>query len=308
MAHYQSHYLLDTRSLSRDVLCELATMGDFPLPQPSPPATNKRRRYSESSMFGEHTHDAMLSVDMLRDIAGSRRMSGDASTPIRPPLLPQKNFSAAEQQEQPTRLQHPSNSQEQPPSPHQFFVLPMYSNDLAKLPDDCWQTTFSTMGQSSLDHQVHWYPPSAGGQYVGGGVNPVTNLSAFTPACAASGSSSASDFTEIGSPVQRMLAAGPEDMARHYPMSLSPSRSSEGPSTGSSTASMGDSLSVDAVYRESQFGGSWMSHLYPERGPAHESFGSESLCLPQVEQQQLQYPEVDRDMLSMWSTAPMGFQ
>jgi len=281
-------------------------MGDFPLPQPSPPATNKRRWYSESSVFGEHTYDAMSSVDALRDIARSRRVSGDASTPISLPLLPQQISPVGEQQEQPIR---PSNSQEQPPSPRQFFALPMYSNDLARLPDDYGQTTFSTMGQSSHDHQTHWYPFSAGRQCVSGGVNPVTNFSAFTPSCAASGSSSGSDFTGMGSAVQGMLSAGPEGMARHYPMSLSSSRSSEGPSTGSSTTFMGDSISVDAVYGESQFGGSWMSHLNPERGPVHAPFGSGSLRLPHIEeQQQLQYPEVDRHMLSMWSTVPSGFE
>lgn len=287
------------RSLFRDILCELATMGDFPLPQPSPPATNKRRRYSESSMFGEHTYDAMLSVDTLRDIAGSQRVNGDASTPISLPLLPQQIFSAGEQQEQPIRLQHPSNSQEQPPSPRQF-ALPMYSNDLARLPDDYGQTTFSTMGQSPHDHQTYWYPSSAGGQYVSGGENPVTNFFASTPSCVASGSFSGSDFTGMESAVREMLAAGSEDMARHYPLSLSPS---EGRSTGSSTTLMGDSISVDAVYRESQFGGSRMSHSNP-----HTPVGSGSLRLPHVEQQQLQYPEVDQDMLSMWSTVPSGFE
>lgn len=284
-----------------DILCELATMGDFPLPQPSPPMTNKRRRYSESSTVGEPTYDAMLSVGTVRDMAGSRRVSGNASTPISLPLLPQQIFAAGEQQEQPIRLQHPSNLQEQPPSPRQFFALPMCSNDLARLPDDYGQTTFSTIRQSSGDHQTHWYPPSAGGQYVSGGVNPLTNFSAFTPSCTASGSSPGSDLTGMGSGVQGMLAAGPEDMARHYPMSLSSSRSPEGPSAGSSTTLMGDSISVDSVYRESQFGGSGMSRLH-----LHTPLVSGSLL--HVEQQQSQYPEVDQDMLSMWSTLPSGFE
>ena len=303
MAVCQSHPLLDARSLYRDILCELATMGDFPLPQPSPPMTNKRRRCYESSTVGEPTYDAMLSVDALREMAGSRRVSGNASTPISLPLLPQQIFSAGEQQEQPIRLQHSSNFQEQPTSPRQFFALPMYSNDLARLSDDYGQTTFSTMGQSPCDDQTHWCPPSFGGQYVSGSVNLVTDFSAFTPSCTASGSSSGSDFTGMGSAVQGIFAAGPEDMAHHYPISLSSSRSPEGPSTGSSTALMGDPISVDAVYRESQFGGSGMSRLNP-----HMPLGSGSLRLLHVEQQQLKFPEVDQDMLSMWSTVPSGFE
>src|ERR1700720_2158623 len=62
----------------RDVLCELASAGDFPLPQPSPPSNNKRERGADSPISASSVATSSTSSpgfsEAPRAIAGSRRV------------------------------------------------------------------------------------------------------------------------------------------------------------------------------------------------------------------------------------------
>ena len=91
----------------RDVLCELASVGDFPLPQSSPASSNKRERDADSPSPARIVPvPASTSVhEGPRNVAGSRRVS---------------NANAISS----------SSYQPQPPP----FFLPMCSDDLGKLP------------------------------------------------------------------------------------------------------------------------------------------------------------------------------
>lgn len=73
--YYLSIYLALT-FLRRDILYELASVGDLPLPQSSP-APNKRERDSDSpaSTTNEDASVAMSPPDMPRSLAGSRRIA-----------------------------------------------------------------------------------------------------------------------------------------------------------------------------------------------------------------------------------------
>lgn len=152
-----------------DILYELASVGDLPLPHPTPPS-NKRERDSETPMSSPSTSSDLqlsnTSGNVSRPIAGSRRVQKEASlaarhllpnTPGQPHLVHQRlhrpssdslrSSSSSSHQgslggphsiipSQP----HMLSSNHQPlltPSEHQqqqFFSLPVYSQDLGKLP------------------------------------------------------------------------------------------------------------------------------------------------------------------------------
>ncbi|KAF8557065.1 hypothetical protein OG21DRAFT_1435731 [Imleria badia] len=93
-----------------DILYELASVGDLPLPQPSPQGGTKRERDSDSPTLS--SRPVSISKECPRTIAGSRRVTRDAHS-----------------QPQQSRQQQPL------PSQHlQSYNLPVYSNDLGRLP------------------------------------------------------------------------------------------------------------------------------------------------------------------------------
>lgn len=123
------------------MLCELASVGEFPLPKTSPAATNKRGRGSDSplsagSVSGSALADPLV-VEGPRTIVGSKRASSkDVST-----------------------LSNPASDL---PTTHAAFTLPLHSGDLGRLPlhgqfdsphnnsppfdpgNDSWYTTLRT--------------------------------------------------------------------------------------------------------------------------------------------------------------------
>jgi hypothetical protein len=105
----------------RDILCQLSSIGDLPLPQHSPPASNKRERDSDEPISAQPATAASSPPDGPRAIAGSRRvMSKEASSEV-------------------TRQQNMSPT----------LNLPMYGNELGRLPLH-GPFTFSTRVQPGL--------------------------------------------------------------------------------------------------------------------------------------------------------------
>ncbi|KAF9220414.1 hypothetical protein BS17DRAFT_344209 [Gyrodon lividus] len=134
-----------------DILYELASVGELPLPQPSPTGGIKRERDSDSPPSS--THSVSTPQEGSRPIAGSRRIPRDAQS-----------------QSQHTR-QHSQSQQHSHVS--STFDLPLYSNDLGRLPlhgqvsfpvnDSATSSTASTPPQ--MDTQNVWYPPSSTGTH-----------------------------------------------------------------------------------------------------------------------------------------------
>ncbi|KAF7967970.1 hypothetical protein HWV62_32437 [Athelia sp. TMB] len=92
----------------RDVICELASVGEFPLPEPSPGPSNKRIRGAEDSPATASTSSSVATPPLLPDgrrvISGNRRITQAAS---------------------PASASSPDDS---------IFPLPMHSAELARLP------------------------------------------------------------------------------------------------------------------------------------------------------------------------------
>ena len=121
----------------RDVLCELASVGDFPLPQSNLASSCKRERDADnpSSTGTAPTLTSTSVPEGPRNIAGSRRVASNTNTTST------------------------TSSLAQPPP----FSLPMYSDDLGRLPlhneypiaegDNFW---FSTLGNNvaALPEQI----------------------------------------------------------------------------------------------------------------------------------------------------------
>ncbi|KAG1729861.1 fungal-specific transcription factor domain-containing protein [Suillus paluster] len=115
-----------------DILYELASVGDLPLPQPSPSGGTKRERDSDSPISAPPTTSPPS--DVPRTIAGSRRIGREAAAQSR---------------------SNPLNS----------FNLPLYSDDLGRLPLHGQVNFANTSPSLSSSTNNMWYP------HVGG--NPV---------------------------------------------------------------------------------------------------------------------------------------
>lgn len=120
----------------RDILYELAHVGELPLPQRSPVPTNKRERNSDSPISTgsiDATSDSGF-TDTPRTIAGSRRVSAkDPSSRQRQPLSP--------------------------PMQRDQYALPIYSDELGRLPLH-GQVSFSAT--QALPTHDYWGTPATG--------------------------------------------------------------------------------------------------------------------------------------------------
>lgn len=111
-----------------DILYELASVGDLPLPQPSPSGGTKRERDSDSPISAPSTTSPS---EVPRTIAGSRRVGREAAAHTRS-------------------------------KPASSFDLPLYSNDLGRLPLH-GQVNFSSTSQSlGSSNSNMWYPHGSG--------------------------------------------------------------------------------------------------------------------------------------------------
>lgn len=150
--------------LIRDILYELASVGELPLPNASPTATNKRERGAESPMSSAETSegspclslsDAPVSPDS-RSIAGSRRVSAATSG----------NFDFLKSTATATSSLHHTAAGESAlstdSSPRmQLFSLPVYSNELGRLPL-YGQVNFSARPHPN-SQPLDWCPPHRAG-------------------------------------------------------------------------------------------------------------------------------------------------
>ena len=158
---------LSLQSLDRDILCELATVGDLPLPQASPMSTNKRDRDSDTprSVASSESPQPMIQEDGPRVIAGSRRVNKDLSGSGQSMRASQSQHQPNQQQRHPPQLpisstatskqatQHADRSVSSvPPTP--TYALPVYSDELGRLPLH-GHMDFST--QAYLDQANYWY-------------------------------------------------------------------------------------------------------------------------------------------------------
>lgn len=104
----------------RDILYELATVGDLPLPNSTPPASNKRERNADSPASATPTSSNSPSAstpDFPRNIAGSRRVT--TSTQGRQP---------------PSQQQMPQQALPMKHEQQSILTLPVYSDELGRLP------------------------------------------------------------------------------------------------------------------------------------------------------------------------------
>ncbi|KAF8072284.1 fungal-specific transcription factor domain-containing protein [Lyophyllum atratum] len=129
-----------------DIMYELASVGELPLPKASPPANNKRDRDSDSpaSTSTLSTNSpSNTGSDAPRTIAGSRRVTRDTNAPGK----------------------QPATSHVDSPQPQMMpFTLPLYSDELGRFPLTSSQTQFTATPQN------HGQSPSMQGQ--GPGVLP----------------------------------------------------------------------------------------------------------------------------------------
>lgn len=112
-----------------DILYELASVGDLPLPQPSPSGRTKRERDSDSPISAPSSTSPS---EVPRTIAGSRRIGREAAAHNRS-------------------------------KPVSSFDLPLYSNDLGRLPLH-GQVNFSNTSPSlgSSNNSNMWYSHGGG--------------------------------------------------------------------------------------------------------------------------------------------------
>ncbi|GLB45768.1 putative fungal specific transcription factor [Lyophyllum shimeji] len=123
-----------------DILYELASVGELPLPKPSPPANNKRDRDADSpassSTLG--TNSPSLSVtEAPRTIAGSRRVNAAGKQPAT------------------------AHGESQPPTePPMSFALPLYSNELGRLPINPHEQSSASSQSFGQSAQNQGLPPT----------------------------------------------------------------------------------------------------------------------------------------------------
>ena len=137
-----------------DILYELVSVGDLPLPQASPSPSNKRDRDSDSPWSAEaSTTNASPPAEGSRVIAGSRRVFGAKKA-----------------------MQQQATAQENPVQPRNEFQLPVHTHDLGKIPlhpiaeypTGVGPSLMDQQGQSGSPNQEqplqrHWVEPTAFG-------------------------------------------------------------------------------------------------------------------------------------------------
>ncbi|KAI9000492.1 fungal-specific transcription factor domain-containing protein [Trametes punicea] len=146
-----------------DILYELASVGDLPLPQPSPAPTYKRDRGSDSPMLPPANPVSSDSPrlpppgECARAIAGSRRVSKDgpsfASTTFAQPLRSQSQSQSQPQSHSPSSASTPASAASEPENiassssaaangsvsgrhadVNAIFSLPVHTDELGRLP------------------------------------------------------------------------------------------------------------------------------------------------------------------------------
>ncbi|KIK82329.1 hypothetical protein PAXRUDRAFT_153943 [Paxillus rubicundulus Ve08.2h10] len=269
-----------------DILCELATVGDLPLPQPSPTGGTKRDRESDSPPATDHF--APISLEGPRTIAGSRRNPRDVQSQPQSQFKSKSQSRPSRQQSQPRQLQGLSSP----------FNLPLYSNELGRLPlhgQVDFPTSFTAPTTASTSPQVNstsmWYSSlPTGTHHLTDGHPPTSEPSRMhdyaNPSVSAVYSMDESYYGQMTSSFESGYTS-----QHRSPDSVRFSGPGLGGSRGRSRNGKHGATLVDAnvtgqpplIAAQTQIGG--QGH-----GPGHE------------------YGAVDPDTIAMWSTAPTGFE
>jgi hypothetical protein len=347
-------------SLGRDILCELATVGDLPLPQASPMSTNKRERDCDTprSVASSESPQPMTQEEGPRVIAGSRRVNKDLSgsgqsmragqsqhQPSQQPQLP--TSSTATSSRQPTQHAVPSTS---------TYALPVYSDELGRLPLHS-HVDFST--QAYLDQANYWYQGVPNNR----GIESSPNSDHIVPSNSLShhsnrrqhqqvpdhqhvqsshSTSNYSNDTTEASTITQGFAINPtmgtgNMMFNPVPLTyippttyagVSPSIDIGGPLQnpigggrpshssfgGISMALRGDRSGVLEPRQESSHLPSHLEqphhqhHQHHTQGPREHDVHGDHHHREQQQQQPMGYSYLDKDTMSMWPTAPTGFE
>ena len=134
-----------------DILYELVSVGDLPLPQASPNLSNKRERDSDSPLSADVSNaNTSPPVEGSRVIAGSRRVSG----------------AKRAMQQQTTHPVQPRNEFQLPIHTHDLGKIPLHP--IAEYPAGAGPPSMGQQGQVGQSNQEqplqrHWVDPSAFG-------------------------------------------------------------------------------------------------------------------------------------------------
>ncbi|RDB28769.1 Activator of stress genes 1 [Hypsizygus marmoreus] len=259
-----------------DILCELACVGDLPLPKPSPPVSNKRERGADSpltSSTNATNSPSSTAPDTPRTIAGTRRVtresaSGSSSGGKKPPLHHERSNRSL-------------LSAEQQPTP---FSLPVYSEELGRFPP----RVQAPRGQASpFDASMsYWHS----GSLQSPESLPSTST-APSPAFSHPGAHS------IGSSIP-MEGLKFDQMGMHYP-NMFPQSSSASPSLSVMQSPFEHGELGTAMHSLS--GGAGVN---PQQTPAPFSPGQFGAGGVDANMQAL----IDSDTFAMWSNAPTGLE
>ncbi|KAF4613756.1 hypothetical protein D9613_007374 [Agrocybe pediades] len=375
-----------------DILYELASVGDLPLPQSSPPTNNKRTRDSETPITSSPPSSNPTPSDGPRNIAGSKRVhkelyfssSNLSSRPSygsisstnfgqqQPSSAHQNTMSALPRKTSDAQSHHhqqifgdfsPSSSTPSPmssipqtpqsashcqPTPVECFSLPVYSNELGRIPLHS-HVTFSAQAQlppQNLTVQPPQTPQSlwfSGNNTIGGGIpsssqipltGPVSNNTSIfinNANPAANGYPSIGEMSSMTDnyPMDATaLAAGMmfDTMAGTLGYQQSPTMYTSGVGSGmntldqntssSSSSSLPSGMNVDQVY------GRAMAQQMGMGGDVRLQADPSSMAQQQQHQHQQHQQQqnmagqvqpgmmygFDSDTLAMWSSAPTGLE
>ena len=251
-----------------DILYELVSVGDLPLPQASPSPSNKRERDSDSPLSAELSNtDTSPLLEGCRVIAGSRRVSGAKKA-----------------------MQQQTAMQERPAQPRNEFQLPIHTHDLGKMPlhpiaEYPSGVGPSLMGQQGQDPslQRHWVDPSAFG-YLN-----VPIIAPTIPPMPAGGMP-----VDVGSAGASLFSIDPlvyDDMMTNFGGDLYASAIASG-SGGQSFGSL-----LGGGFGLSSFG-------QGQPGPQQQQQLNQSMMMNMPGSEALANP----DTLAMWTNAPNGFE
>lgn len=328
----------------RDILYELASVGDLPLPQYSPPMTNKRERDAETPISRSSADLSSPSPpeSMPRSIAGSRRVHkenseraaalrhGASSDRISSCDQPSHGVDRSPSQAQ---IKHEVGPAPPPHIPVQYYSLPVYSNELGRLPLH-GQVAFSS---DASVHPVHagpqrgagyWPPqqqqPPLGSINVANGSGSGMRLNpgpagiidgpggAGYPSLDEMSSMTAGfemDAAAMAAGMMLDTMAGTLSYGQHVSQPNPPPGMGygiigmEGPTGGSMDGYRG--LAMDTTGLNVM--GNDASGSANRARPSGQQLGHAGLQ-GQGQQQDMSYQFVDNDTIAMWSTAPTGFE
>ena len=346
--------LQSSLSLGRDILCELATVGELPLPQASPMSTNKRERDCDTprSVASSESPQPITQEEGPRVIAGSRRVNKDLSSSGQSMRAGQSQHQSSQQQPQPQLPTSSTATSSRLPTQHAVpststYALPVYSDELGRLPLHS-HVDFST--QAYLDQANYWYQGVPNNR----GIESNPNSDHIVPSNSLSHHSNrrhhhihstnnyTNDTTEAnaitqGFSINPTMGTG-NMMFDPVPLTyISPTtypgvsssidiggpsqnpigggRSSHSGFGGIPMALRGDRGSVLEPRQESSQLPSHLEqpqhqhHQHHSQGPReHDVHGNHHHHHEQQQQQPMGYSYLDKDTMSMWPTAPTGFE